>query len=158
MPSPNIILTAVTVESSLMPSAARSAASFSHTLHLRPLAFALFGLSFCTLPGMAGAQVVVAGGNTKVYQAPNGVAVVDIATANAAGVSHNVYSQFNVARTGMVLNNGDSTQMTRQSQLAGQVGANMNLNGGAKVILNEVRGTSRSTLAGHMEVLGSRRS
>lgn len=126
-----------------------------HTLRLRPLAFALFGASLCAFPGMAGAQVVVAGGNTKVYQAPNGVQVVDIATANNAGVSHNVFTEFNVARNGMVLNNGDSSQMTRQSQLAGQVSANLNLNNSARIILNEVTGASRSTLAGHMEVLGS---
>lgn len=126
-----------------------------HTLRLRPLAFALFGASLCAFPGMADAQVVVAGGNTKVYQAPNGVQVVDIATANNAGVSHNVFTEFNVARNGMVLNNGDSSQMTRQSQLAGQVSANLNLNNSARIILNEVTGANRSTLAGHMEVLGS---
>jgi len=137
------------------PTPVQTQAQPHHNLRLRPLAFALFGASLCAFPGMAGAQVVAAGGNTKVYQAPNGVQVVDIATANKAGVSHNVFTEFNVAKNGMVLNNGDSTQMTRQSQLAGQVSANLNLNNSAKIILNEVTGANRSTLAGHMEVLGS---
>ena len=139
-----------------MTQAIHHSAMQRHTLRLRPLAFALFGVSLCSFPGMAGAQVVVVSGNTTVYKAPNGVQVVDIATANGAGVSHNVFTEFNVARNGMVLNNGDSSQMARQSELAGQVSANLNLNNSAKLILNEVTGGNRSTLAGHLEVLGGR--
>lgn len=126
------------------------------SLRLRPLTVALCSASLLSLPFPVIAQVVVSGGNTKVYTAPNGVQVVDIAGANSAGVSHNKYSQFNVPANGLVLNNGDSTQIMRQSQLAGQVSANMNLANAAKVIINEVTSTSRSTLAGYTEVLGAR--
>ncbi|MDB5954060.1 hemagglutinin repeat-containing protein [Ramlibacter sp.] len=101
-------------------------------------------------------SVTAAGGNTRAYVAPNGVTVVDIATPNAAGVSNNLYTQFNVNAAGLVLNNGNSDQIKRQSQLAGTVYANINLSGEASLILNQVTGTSRSTLAGFTEVLGKR--
>lgn len=102
------------------------------------------------------AAVVVASGNTNVYNSQNGVPVVDIATPNSSGLSHNRYLDYNVNSNGLVLNNGDSTQMSRQSQLAGQVMANLNLvpGHGADLILNEVVSNNRSVLAGFTEVLG----
>lgn len=112
------------------------------------------------LAGWAHAQgvpsVTVSSGNTRAYVSPNGVTVVDIATANAAGLSHNRYTQYNVNPSGLVLNNGNSDTMVRQSQLAGQVTANLNLNKEANVILNEVVANNRSTLAGFTEVLGGK--
>ncbi|WP_036177525.1 hemagglutinin repeat-containing protein [Massilia sp. 9096] len=96
------------------------------------------------------------GGNTTSYVAPNGVTVVNIATANGAGLSHNYFTQYNVQSNGMVLNNGDSSQMSRVSQLAGQVSANLNLVNPASVILNEVVSNNRTTLAGYTEVLGTK--
>ncbi len=106
--------------------------------------------------GQAVPSVTVSSGNTNAYVAGNGVTVVNIDKANAAGLSHNRYHQYNVDPKGLVLNNGDSSQMARQSQLAGQVMANMNLSGPARVILNEVVSNNRSTLAGFTEVLGGR--
>ena len=102
------------------------------------------------------AQITVASGKTEVFRASNGVQVVNIETANAAGLSHNKYLDYNVEKTGLVLNNGNSDQMARQSQLAGQVAANLNLVSQAKVILNEVVGTNRSMLQGFTEVLGGK--
>jgi filamentous hemagglutinin len=64
----------------------------------------------------------------------NGATVVDIATANAAGVSSNQYTQYNVNSQGLVLNNGNTSQLSRQSQLAGQVYANVNLGNQASLI------------------------
>jgi filamentous hemagglutinin family protein len=84
----------------------------------------------------AAAQVSVSSGNTQAYSGLNGV-TVDIATANANGLSHNKYNQFNVDAKGLVLNNNALTSPI-QSNLAGQVERNMNLNAAAKVILNEV--------------------
>lgn len=133
-----------------------NSAQCRHALRLRPLALALYYVSLISFPGTVSAQVVVAGGNTKAYTAPNGVPVVDIATPNGAGLSHNVFNDFNVGRNGLVLNNGDTGQIARQSQLAGQVSANLNLNNAARVILNEVTSGNRSTLAGYTEVLGAR--
>ena len=103
----------------------------------------------------AAAQVQVSSGNTQVYSGLNGVTVVDIATANAKGLSHNKYNQFNVDQRGMVLNNSVHTNPI-QSQLAGQVERNLNLNAAAKLILNEVVAQNRSTLRGYMEVAGAR--
>lgn len=97
-----------------------------------------------------------ASGSTKVYTAPTGVTVVDINTANAAGVSHNKFDQFNVGDKGVVLNNGNTSQLMRNSQLAGQVFSNFNLGNEATLILNEVVSPNRSLLAGYIEVLGGR--
>ncbi len=82
----------------------------------------------------------------------NGIPLVQIATPNAAGVSQNQYTQFNVDPAGLILNNSQSTVLTRQ---AGYVAGNQNLaNGAASVILNEVTSTSRSQLNGYIEVAG----
>ena len=117
---------------------------------------ALGALSATTLQAAAPTTVVPTGGNTAAYIAPNGVPVVDINTANAAGVSHNQYLKYNVDNKGLVLNNGNSDQMARQSQLAGQVMANSNLANQAALILNEVVAPNRSQLSGFTEVLGGK--
>ena len=102
------------------------------------------------------AQTVPTGGNTTVYISANGVPVIDINTANAAGLSHNRFTSYNVDARGLVLNNGNMEQLSRLSQLAGQVAGNANLAQQARVILNEVVSTNRSLLAGFTEVLGGR--
>ncbi len=102
------------------------------------------------------AQVVATGGNTAVYRAPNGVQVVDINTANAAGLSHNKYTEYNVDSKGLVLNNANPSTFVRPSVLAGSVAANVNLSTEARLILNEVVGNNRSLLAGFTEVVGGK--
>lgn len=104
----------------------------------------------------AHAQITVANGKTEVFRASNGVQVVNIETANQAGLSHNKFTNYNVEAAGLVLNNGNSDQMARQSQLAGQVAANLNLRAEARVILNEVVANNRSVLKGFTEVLGGK--
>ena len=124
---------------------------------LRSLSRALLAASCLTWPGhQAFAQVVPANGSTQVFNAPNGVPVVNIATANSGGLSHNKFFNYNVDSRGLVLNNGNTSQLARQSQLAGQVVANTNLTNEASVILNEVVAANRSTLAGYTEVLGGK--
>ncbi|MDA0107926.1 DUF637 domain-containing protein [Vibrio sp. La 4.2.2] len=99
------------------------------------------------------ASVVVSSGNTKVINAGNGVEVVNIATPNEKGLSHNRYQQFDVDSTGLILNN--STEQLEVSELGGYLSNNPNLtNGAASVILNEVTGASRSELQGYTEVFG----
>jgi len=108
------------------------------------------------LADLPATTVVPASGKTNAYISANGVPVVNIETANATGLSHNYYTKYNVEANGLVLNNGNNSLVARQSQLAGQVVANLNLVNEAKVILNEVVSTNRSTLSGFTEVLGGK--
>ncbi|MFI8384436.1 DUF637 domain-containing protein [Pseudomonas sp. NPDC079086] len=94
-----------------------------------------------------------AGGNAAVTQAANGVPMVNIATPNGSGLSHNKFTDFNVSQQGLILNN--SAQAVVQTQLGGYVMGNPNLKGGAaNIILNEVNGGSPSQLKGYTEVAG----
>jgi len=96
------------------------------------------------------AGIHAATGNTQVQQ--GNVPVVNIATPNKAGISHNTYQDFNVAPPGAVLNNATSEGV---SALAGQLHANGNLKGqAAELIINEVTGGSRTELQGKLEVFG----
>ena len=103
-----------------------------------------------------GADIRVHSGNTQVYEAPNGVQVIDIATTNGAGVSHNRFTSYNVDPRGLVLNNNSPHTQAGplQSQLAGQVVPNVNLAAEARLILNEVVAANRSELRGYTEVVG----
>lgn len=89
-------------------------------------------------------------GDTSVSQVGN-VDVVNIANPNSQGLSHNKYKDFNVSKSGAVLNN---SLQSGQSQLAGQLDANKNLSESASVILNEVVSKNPSLLLGQQEVFG----
>ncbi|WP_431701439.1 DUF637 domain-containing protein [Pseudomonas sp. BR20] len=97
--------------------------------------------------------IVVATPGTTVGAAGNGVPVVNIATPNGAGVSHNQYTDYNVGPNGVILNNANSPMAN--TQLGGYIVGNPNLKGGAaNVILNEVTGANPSQLRGYTEVAG----
>ncbi|MFP5419002.1 MAG: ESPR-type extended signal peptide-containing protein, partial [Gammaproteobacteria bacterium] len=89
-----------------------------------------------------------------IVPAANGVPLVNIQTPSAAGVSRNVYSQFDVGGAGVILNNAVTNTTT---QLGGWVQGNPYLAGGsARVILNEVNSAHPSQLLGYIEVGGDR--
>lgn len=101
---------------------------------------------------------IAPGSKTQTYNANNGVQVVDIATANSAGISHNRFVNYNVDKAGQILNNAaqSASQMSVMTELAGKIRTNANLDRSAKVILNEVVGNNRSNLKGYIEVAGNK--
>ncbi|WP_244652914.1 hemagglutinin repeat-containing protein [Pseudomonas viridiflava] len=97
--------------------------------------------------------IAVSGTGTTLGQAGNGVPIVNIATPNASGLSHNQFQQYNVDSQGVILNN--STNQTQSTQLGGIIVGNSNLRGtAANTILNEVVGANASQLRGYTEVAG----
>lgn len=91
--------------------------------------------------------------NGTLYNA-NGVPVVDINKPNSNGLSHNVWDNLNVDKSGVIFNNSGSASNT---VLGGTIQGNSNLtSGSAKVILNEVTSKNASTINGMMEVAGDK--
>lgn len=89
-----------------------------------------------------------------VLKAANGVPQVNVREPSAAGVSRNVYSQFDVAKGGAILNN---SRVNVQTELGGWVEGNPWLKAGsARVILNEVNSSNPSALRGYIEVAGQK--
>lgn len=119
------------------------------------IAAALAGILFLNPIMVAAADATLAAANasTGVTQAGNGVPVVNIATPNGNGLSHNQFTDYNVGQQGLILNN--ATAKTQSTQLGGIILGNANLKGqAAKLILNEVTGGSPSQLRGYTEVAG----
>lgn len=120
----------------------------------RGLAFLLANVMFWQPLWAQADGIVVATPGVKLDHAGNGVPIVNIATPNGSGLSHNQFHDYNVGSQGLILNNG-STQ-TSHTQLGGYVIGNPNLknSGSAQTILNEVIGGSPSQLRGYTEVAG----
>ncbi|RTD83401.1 filamentous hemagglutinin N-terminal domain-containing protein [Variovorax atrisoli] len=121
----------------------------------------LIGVALAGMLAAPSAQAQIVGapnvpGNLRptVLMAPNGVPLVNIQTPSAAGVSRNVYDQFNVGANGAILNN---SRVNVQTQLGGFVQGNPFLaTGPARIILNEINGGAPSQLRGYLEVAGQR--
>ena len=91
-------------------------------------------------------------GGTPVINDGHGVPVIDIVAPNAKGLSHNQFLDYNVDRSGVVLNN--ATQ-AGQSELAGALAANPQFQGqAASTILNEVVSRNASLIEGPQEIFG----
>lgn len=109
-----------------------------------------FKLTYVALAAALSSTVVYADPTT--YTHLSGAKVVDIEAPNSAGVSHNLYREFNVDSNGLILNNSDSDI---NHATFGNIAKNNNLtNGGASVILNEVTSNQASSLNGFIEVAG----
>ncbi|WP_083235938.1 filamentous hemagglutinin N-terminal domain-containing protein [Halomonas caseinilytica] len=123
--------------------------------HMRCTLSALMGISSLVVPLAAFSAGVVATPNSgaSVSQLPGGVEVINIATPDQNGLSHNQYTAFNVSESGVVVNNsytGGPSSLTGSS-----IAGNANLAGGsASVILNEVVSPTASHLNGAIELLG----
>jgi len=115
-------------------------------LVLEPFSFAIAG-GIVVAPGAPATK------QPTVEAAPNGVPVINIVKPSASGVSHNQYDQFNVATKGVIINNSSRPGV---SQLGGAISGNTNFSGGpeARLILNEVTGSSRSNIEGYTEIFG----
>ncbi|HBV9943856.1 TPA: filamentous hemagglutinin N-terminal domain-containing protein [Klebsiella aerogenes] len=109
-----------------------------------------FKLTYVALATALSSTMVYADPTT--YTHSSGATVVDIEAPNSAGVSHNLYREFNVGSNGLILNNSDSDL---NHDTFGNIAKNNNLtNGGASVILNEVTSNKASSLNGFIEVAG----
>jgi len=107
-------------------------------------------------PMWSSAQVVGAGANApSVIQTQNGLQQVNITKPSGAGVSLNTYSQFDVPKQGVIVNNSPTLTNTQQ---AGYINGNPNLspNGSAKIIINQVNSNNPSQLKGFVEIAGQR--
>ncbi|WP_081376849.1 two-partner secretion domain-containing protein [Pseudomonas protegens] len=135
------------------PSATLQARDTFWGLSKRGLAFILANVMFWQPVVAIADGIVVNGSGTTLGQAGNGVPIVNIATPNGSGLSHNKFSDYNVGQQGVILNN--ATGRTQETQLGGIILGNSNLGGrAANVILNEVNGGSPSQLKGYTEVAG----
>jgi len=125
---------------------------------LKPLCFGLL-LALGGVICPAAAQIVAdpsaaSRQQATVLKAANGVPLVNIQTPSAAGVSRNIYSQFDVNGQGAILNN---SRANVQTQLGGWVQGNPWLaTGSARIILNEVNSSNPSQLSGYVEIAGQR--
>lgn len=131
----------------------------AHTVRFARPAMGLAVWMALGLPTSGWAQVVAdpnAGANRPtIGQTGNCLPQVDITRPSAAGVSTNAYTQFDVPRAGVILNNSPTVTATQQ---AGYINGNPNLlpGGSARIIVNQVTSTLPSQLRGYLEVAGPR--
>ncbi|MBH3404650.1 hemagglutinin repeat-containing protein [Pseudomonas glycinae] len=137
-----------------LPSAAVKSRDQFCGMPKRGLAFLLANVMFWQPMWAQADGIVVANPGTTLDRAGNGVQIINIATPNGAGLSHNQFHDYNVSAQGVILNNGSN--QASSTQLGGYIVDNPHLknSGSAQAILNEVIGGSPSQLRGYTEVAG----
>ncbi len=127
---------------------------------LKPLVFLSYvALGMISIVGTSYAKSIVVDQSANQNQRPivkelqNGTTQINITAPSKNGVSHNKYTQFDVSKKGVILNNATGGTNT---QLAGIVNGNPLLQNSAKVILNEVNSNNISQLNGYIEVAGQK--
>lgn len=127
---------------------------------LKPLVFLSYvALGMISIVGTSYAKGIVVDQSANQNQRPivkelqNGTTQINITAPSKNGVSHNKYTQFDVSKKGVILNNATGGTNT---QLAGIVNGNPLLQNSAKVILNEVNSNNISQLNGYIEVAGQK--
>ncbi|WP_135079439.1 hemagglutinin repeat-containing protein [Terasakiella sp. SH-1] len=84
----------------------------------------------------------------------NDTPLLDIVAPNGSGVSHNKFTDFNVGKSGLVVNNSTIDTLTKTG---GAIFANPNFSGtAASLIINEVTSANRSSLTGFTEIAGQK--
>ena len=113
------------------------------------LAIALSLQMQAVMPCYAAVTAEAGGANVNVN-------IINIVKPDSNGLSHNKFTDFNVAANGIVFNNHTGSAQYN-SHLAGALNANANLQGNAaKLILTEVTGTGKTNLNGMLEIAGTK--
>ena len=97
--------------------------------------------------------------NTQIDKAANGVPIVNIAAPNVGGLSHNKFIDYNVNKSGLILNNATKNpNQIINTKIGGLIADNPNLinSNSTKIILNEVTSTNKTYLNGYTEIGGSK--
>ena len=97
--------------------------------------------------------------NTVMNKAPNGVDIVRIAAPDGGGVSRNNFTDYNVNRSGLIINNAsvrDYGSGGVRTNIGGMIMTNSHLkdSGSARVILNQVTSNRISRINGYSEIAG----
>ena len=134
-----------------IPAARRRLLLITLTLFLTQNLLGSMAAIAATTAGVVPAAGAPASEHPLIDAAANGVPIVDVAPPNSAGVSNNLYTQFNVNGSGLIVNNSTGNV---QTQLGGWIAGNPLLGAPAKVIVNQVTAGNPSQLLGAMEVAG----
>lgn len=97
--------------------------------------------------------------NTVINKAPNSVPIIEIATPDAGGVSRNNFTDYNVNRSGLIINNAavrDYGNGGVRTNIGGMIMTNTHLrdSGSARVILNQVTSNRITRINGYSEIAG----
>ncbi len=94
-----------------------------------------------------------AGKKALIDSASNGVPIVNIAPPSTGGVSHNLFTSFNTATNGVIVNNRSGAGT---SVLGGTINGNPQLGpAAARLVLAEVNSANPSSLLGRLEMAGA---